>query len=79
MRLHSQTAKIESGFALFPTEAPWLDSYLNELISFPNSKHDDQVDSTVFALAWTTANQRWTGWTDETIEGLNRIYNSLVW
>jgi hypothetical protein len=27
-----------------------------ELISFPNAKHDDQVDSTVFALAWITAN-----------------------
>ena len=54
-RLRSQTAKIEEGFALFPKEAHWLDSYLLELVSFPNAKNDDQVDSTVFALAWITA------------------------
>jgi predicted phage terminase large subunit-like protein len=56
MRLNSQTAKIEGGFAHFPKEAHWLESYLLELVSFPNSKNDDQVDSTVFALAWITAN-----------------------
>jgi hypothetical protein len=45
---------IANGFVLFPKEAPWLDTYLRELLSFPNSKYDDQVDSTVFALAWVT-------------------------
>jgi predicted phage terminase large subunit-like protein len=52
MRLHAQTAKIENHFALFPEKAPWLEAYLSELTAFPNSKHDDQVDSTVNALAW---------------------------
>ena len=52
MRLHAQTAKIEGGFVQFPKEAPWLDTYLRELLSFPNAKNDDQVDSTMFALAW---------------------------
>jgi predicted phage terminase large subunit-like protein len=56
MRLRSQTAKIENGFAVFPKEAHWLNDYQLELISFPNSKDDDQVDSTIFALAWITAN-----------------------
>jgi predicted phage terminase large subunit-like protein len=54
MRLRVQTAKIEGHFALFPEKAPWLDAYLLELTTFPNSKHDDQVDSTVNALAWLT-------------------------
>jgi predicted phage terminase large subunit-like protein len=54
MRLRAQTAKIEGGFVLFPKEAPWLDTYLLELLGFPNGKNDDQVDSTVFALAWIT-------------------------
>jgi hypothetical protein len=54
MRLRAQTAKIEGGFVLFPKGAEWLDVYLTELLAFPNSKHDDQVDSTVFALAWAT-------------------------
>jgi predicted phage terminase large subunit-like protein len=52
MRLHGQTAKIEGGFVLFPKEAPWLDANVLELVGFPNAKNDDQVDSTVFALAW---------------------------
>jgi len=55
MRLRAQTAKIAEGFVLFPKEAPWLAAYIAELISFPNSKYDDQVDSTVFALAWLSA------------------------
>ena len=58
MRLRGQTAKIEGEFVLFPKDAAWLDAYVNELVSFPNAKNDDQVDSTVFALAWSTMNGR---------------------
>jgi predicted phage terminase large subunit-like protein len=54
MRLRSQTAKIEGGFVLFPQNERWLDAYLLELTTFPNAKNDDQVDSTVGALAWMT-------------------------
>jgi predicted phage terminase large subunit-like protein len=61
MRLLGQTAKIEGGFVLFPKRAAWLEAYLSELLSFPNAKYDDQVDSTVFALAWIGANPRWAG------------------
>ena len=78
MRLRSQTAKIEGGFVLFPKAADWLDVYLKELISFPNSKHDDQVDSTVFALSWMTSNPQWPGWTDEAIDGLERFTTALM-
>src|SRR5262249_38119697 len=59
MRLRAQTAKIANGFVLFPKEAHWLNTYLAELISFPNSKYDDQVDSTVYALAWSTTRSRY--------------------
>jgi predicted phage terminase large subunit-like protein len=52
MRLHAQTAFIENGFVSLPEEAPWLDTYLHELTSFPGCKHSDQVDSTSQALAW---------------------------
>jgi predicted phage terminase large subunit-like protein len=55
MRLNSQTAKIAGGFVLFPEKAHWLETYINELIAFPNAKYDDQVDSTVYALAWSTS------------------------
>ena len=74
MRLRAQTAKIEGGFVLFPKEAHWLDTYLLELLTFPNSKNDDQVDSTVFALAWSTLNPPWPGWTDESVDRLTRLH-----
>ncbi len=52
MRLYAQTATIENGFVYLPREAPWLADYLHELSTFPNSKYDDQVDSTSQALDW---------------------------
>ena len=61
-RLRAQTAKIENGSVLFPTvTSDWLDVYLNELLSFPSVHFDDQVDSTVYALAWVGENPRWSG------------------
>lgn len=61
MRLNGQTPMIEGGFVLFPKQADWLDTYLSELLSFPSSSYDDQVDSTTYALAWISENPRWTG------------------
>lgn len=58
IRLRAQTAKIEGGFARFPEETSWLDAYLLELTTFPNAKNDDQVDSTVYALAWMLDRQQ---------------------
>ena len=34
---------------------------MSELLSFPSSNYDDQVDSTVYALAWIGENPRWQG------------------
>jgi predicted phage terminase large subunit-like protein len=52
MRMHAQTAMIESGFVHLPKEAPWLTEYLHELTAFPKGRHDDQVDSTAQMLDW---------------------------
>lgn len=57
-RLINQSTKFASGFVHVPqagADVPWLSSYLLELTSFPNGAHDDQVDSTVHALAWDNA------------------------
>ena len=51
-RLSIQSPMIENGFVRVPKEAHWLDAYLQELTTFPASKHSDQVDSTSQALAW---------------------------
>lgn len=53
MRFAAQTTLIESGLVLLPRNAPWLDDYIGELVTFPKGKYDDQVDSTSQALDWT--------------------------
>ena len=50
-----QSPKFETGQALLPREAPWLATYINELLAFPNGRYDDQVDSTAHALDWLTS------------------------
>jgi predicted phage terminase large subunit-like protein len=54
-RFFAQSAKFESGQVLLPREAPYLGPYISELLAFPNGRHDDQVDSTAYALDWLTS------------------------
>jgi predicted phage terminase large subunit-like protein len=50
MRMAAQTAPIEAGAVHVPTHAPWLDEFKKEILSFPFSKHDDQIDALSQAL-----------------------------
>ncbi len=43
-RMSVPSAKIEAGHVYLPHDAPWLDEFLVELLSFPNGRHDDQVE-----------------------------------
>ena len=52
VRLEAQTYLIEAGHVFLPKEAHWLDIFMSELLGFPNSKHDDQVDSVSQFLKW---------------------------
>lgn len=54
MRLEAQTARLESGRYLLPREAPWLAEFRRELLAFPNGRYDDQVDSLVLFLEWSS-------------------------
>lgn len=49
-RFLAQSALFESGQVHVPENAPWLAEWLDELLAFPNARHDDQVDSTSQAL-----------------------------
>ena len=51
-RMHAQSAKIEAGRVFIPQQAPWLDDFQAELLAFPASRHDDQVDSVSQFLGW---------------------------
>jgi predicted phage terminase large subunit-like protein len=51
-RMAAQSAKIEAGHVHLPRDAPWLHDFLNEVLGFPNVRHDDQVDSLSQFLYW---------------------------
>jgi predicted phage terminase large subunit-like protein len=50
-RLFVQQGKFAAGLVLFPRSAPFLPTLEAELLTFPQGKHDDQVDSISQALA----------------------------
>jgi predicted phage terminase large subunit-like protein len=45
LRLQATLDDFKSGKILFPRSAPWLPEFEAELLSFPNGRYDDQVDS----------------------------------
>ena len=59
-RLYVNQAKFEAGLVLFPKGAPFLPVLEAELLAFPQSKTDDQVDSISQALSFKLG-YNWTG------------------
>ena len=53
-RASAITNLIEEGRVFLPRQSPLLDPFKNELLQFPNGRHDDQVDSMVNFLRWET-------------------------
>ena len=53
-RLISQIDLFMGGSVLLPKDAPWLEEFRTELLSFPG-RHDDQVDALSQGLAWNRA------------------------
>src|SRR4029077_5794677 len=45
VRFQAGTPTIEAGQMHLPPRAPWLDTFKREVLSFPASKNDDQVDA----------------------------------
>ena len=45
MRMNAQTARIEAGSIYLPQRAEWLDEFRKELLAFPASRHNDQIDA----------------------------------
>jgi predicted phage terminase large subunit-like protein len=63
-RLYVQQAKFEAGLVLFPKAARFLADLETELLTFPQGKTDDQVDSISQALAYKPgydASLSWVG------------------
>lgn len=60
-RVVAQSSKFESGSVYLPKEAPWLADLETELLGFPNSRHDDQVDSVAQFLLWHSTRRSYDG------------------
>ena len=52
LRADAETPTLESGAVWLPESAPWLMDFEAEIVGFPNSAHDDQVDSMTQYLNW---------------------------
>jgi len=52
VRMEAQAVRFEAGQVFLPNEAPWLSDLLNELLAFPTSRNDDQIDSVSQFLNW---------------------------
>ena len=51
-RMSVRSVAIETGQLYLPTAAPWLADFETELLSFPNGRFDDQVDTVSQLLTW---------------------------
>jgi predicted phage terminase large subunit-like protein len=57
-RLSSASPFIEAGNLVLPEDASWLLDFENELLGFPNTKHDDQVDALSQMINWYLEKRR---------------------
>jgi predicted phage terminase large subunit-like protein len=63
-RMIGETGLLSDGRVHVPKQADWLDTFRNEVVRFPMSKHDDQVDSLSQFLYWARkgGEKHPTGW-----------------
>ena len=59
-RLYVQQGKFAAGCVWFPKNAPYMPELERELLTFPQSRHNDQVDSISQALAYDGNSYDWT-------------------
>ena len=51
-RMQGQTPKLEAGSLFLPRSSPWRVDFLEEYLSFPRGRHDDQIDALSQFLEW---------------------------
>ena len=49
-RVYAASPMIETGKVWIPSNKPWADDLLTEMLQFPNAAHDDQVDAMTMAI-----------------------------
>jgi len=73
-RANAVTQLFAAGRVRFPNDAPWLRTYVGELLQFPAGAHDDQVDATTMALTW--AREQTSRWGPTELKTLPFTYDA---
>lgn len=58
VRMEVHAARFAAGQVYFPSNALWLSPLYHELLAFPYSRYDDQIDSISQFLTWAEGNYR---------------------
>ncbi len=72
-RLERVIMRFESGQFFLPEDAPWLPEFSEELLSFPETRYDDQVDAVIIALEDLLECESWY----QDLSGLTFRYESI--
>ncbi len=78
-RMLGVTSLIESAQVFIPKEASWLADFQHEIVNFPKSKHDDQVDSLSQFLHWARRRYKSTGPTEIIVVPSEIYMNDELW
>ncbi|MBC7767214.1 MAG: phage terminase large subunit [Phycisphaerales bacterium] len=62
MRMHDASTTIEARNLYLPRDAPWMGEFQTELLQFPHSAKNDQIDALSQYLNWAKAN--YAAWGD---------------
>jgi len=76
-RMQAQSLKFERGQVFLPRQATWLAEFVDELLSVPNARHDDQVDSLCQALAYTGDRSHYI-WDETTSRNFSNLIEGLA-
>lgn len=76
-RMRAQAAKFEQGLVYLPRQAHWLSDFVDEVLSVPNARHDDQVDALCQALAYVGESSN-LAWDDIALKNYSNFVEALA-
>ncbi len=76
-RMRAQAAKFEQRLVNLPRQAQWLSDFVDEVLSVPNARYDDQVDALCQALAYVLDGS-FIGWDDRVLNNFSKLVEALA-
>lgn len=76
-RMQAPLLKFEQQLIFLPRQAIWLADFLEELLSVPSAKHDDQVDALCQALAYAGSHSKLI-WDETSTRNFGKFVGALT-